>query len=135
MNMKNKNANILQRILVIVLFTNFLCFYPSDMIPLPLIIFEDVIIQGAFLTNFSVSEIGTKLLFIGQILLLWTLLKSNLKLIIVMGSLSVSLLMTGIPLMMDYRNISGWSFEFSTWIPFFLSGFIFLYYSIKFYKK
>ena len=133
--MKNKSSKLLQWILVIVLLTNFLCFYPSDMVPLPLIIFEDAIIQGAFSTSFGVGEIGTKLLFMGQLLLLWTLLKSNLKLIIIMGRVSVILLMIGVPLIMDYRNVSGWSFEFTTWIPFFLSGIIFLYYSFKFYKK
>lgn len=129
--MRKSSTKILKSILGVLLLTNICCFYPGDMIPLPLFVYEDGVIDSALSMNFDLLGIGAQSILIAQIMILWALLIKNIKMIIFLGRTSTLMLMIGIPLIMNYRNVNGWPFEFTTWLPFYLTGIVFLYVSTK----
>ena len=75
------------------------------------------------------NEIGAKLTFIGQIMIITALILKNRSYVISIGAFGTILLMVGLPMLMDYSN--GRIFEFSTWVPFYISGLTNLYFTIR----
>ncbi|WMI69314.1 hypothetical protein [Mangrovimonas sp. YM274] len=130
-----KNLRLLKWNLGVVLLTSLFCFYETDMIPLPLIIMEDGVIQEALSKNMDMAGIGTKAILIGQIALIWSLFSKKITRTAFLGSIAVGMLFIGIPMTTKWKNVHSWTFEFTTWIPFFISGLVFLYFSYSSQKK
>ena len=129
--MERKRLNRIKWILGVVLLLHLCCFFPGDMIPLPLAVYEFGIIESAFTMDFDRSGFGSKLTLIGQLGLIWALFLKGPRRIVQTGQISILLLMIGIPLLMNYRNVHGWTFEFGTWIPFYIVAILYLYLGSK----
>lgn len=125
--MKSRPNRKYKWILISVLLSNLICFYPADMGSLPLLIFETSIINNTFSLDFGMEEIGSKFIFLGQLTLISSLFIKNTSRLLAFGKISIFMLFIGTPMIMDYRNVSNWNFEFSTWLPLYITGILFFY--------
>jgi hypothetical protein len=105
------------------------------MMPFPLFIYEVVVVDYAFSMNFDFYGIGSKAILVGQVIAFGCLFSKKNGRIILLGKISTIMLMIGIPLIMNYRNVNYWSFEFNTWVPFYLTSISFLYLSLRHEKE
>jgi hypothetical protein len=122
--MKRQSATKLKWIMVIIIITHLLCFFPNDVIPLPVVIVETQLIDG-FLKSEYTSDTISNLIVSGQILAITFLIFRFTTTRWVVGVLATILLICGNIVWLIYKNVSVGSFEFITSIPFIISAIIF----------
>ena len=119
--MKDKTQTKLKWVMVSIIITHLLCFFPNDMIALPVIVAESGALTS-FLQWNSISDIILNGIVFGQIIAVcFLILKTSIR-TWVMGLFAVLLLLSVNMLWLIDKNVSIVSFECMTSIPFLLSA-------------